>query len=68
MPQKGKSSREVEEKVRCNMDTEQEMKLSPQEKKLIQLIRTIGYGEVHIFIQNNKPLRVEEIKKSIRLD
>ena len=50
------------------MQTEQRIELTPQEEKLIRLIRTIGYGEVHIFIQNNKPLRVEEIKKSIRLD
>lgn len=58
----------IRKKARYNMNTEQEMKLKPQEKKLIQLIRTIGYGEVHIFIKDNKPFRIEEIKKSIRLD
>lgn len=50
------------------MNTEQAMRLTPQEEKLIRLIRTIGYGEVHVFIKENKPIRVEEIKKSIRLD
>lgn len=50
------------------MNTEQAMRLTPQEEKLIRLIRTIGYGEVHIFIKESKPVRVEEVKKSIRLD
>ena len=50
------------------MQTEQRIELTPQEEKLIRLIRTIGYGEVHVFIKESKPIRVEEIKKSIRLD
>ena len=50
------------------MNTEQGMELTPQEEKLIRLIRTIEYGEVHIFIKESKPFRVEQIKKSIRLD
>lgn len=50
------------------MSREQNIELTPQEEKLIRLIRTIGYGEVHIFIKESKPIRVEEIKKSIRLD
>ena len=50
------------------MNREQNIELTPQEEKLIRLIRTIGYGEVHIFIKESKPFRVEEVKKSIRLD
>ncbi|MFZ7103929.1 MAG: DUF2292 domain-containing protein [Peptococcaceae bacterium] len=43
------------------------MDLSEKEEKLIQLIRSIPYGEIKIFIQDNQPIRVEEIKKSIKL-
>ncbi|MGN0998997.1 MAG: DUF2292 domain-containing protein, partial [Faecousia sp.] len=58
----------LQEKVRWNMNTEGRIELTLQEEKLIRLIRTIGYGEVHIFVKESKPIRVEEIKKSIRLD
>ena len=43
-------------------------RLTPQEEKLIRLIRTIDYGEVHIMIKENKPIRVEQIQRSIKLD
>lgn len=41
--------------------------LSPKEKKLMELIRSTGYGELKIIIQDYSPIRVEEIKKSIKL-
>lgn len=41
--------------------------LYEQEKHLIQMIREMGYGELHIYISESKPIRVEEIKKSIKL-
>lgn len=37
------------------------------EKKIVELIRSTEYGNIRIIIQDNKPVRVEEIIKSIRL-
>ncbi len=41
----------------------------PTEKeiKLLEIIRNVEYGEVRIVVQEGKPIRVEEIKKSIKL-
>ncbi len=44
------------------------MELSPQERRLIQLLRTIDYGEVRIIMKDGKPIRAEEIQRSIKLD
>ncbi|SKC45874.1 DUF2292 domain-containing protein [Maledivibacter halophilus] len=41
--------------------------LNEKEKNLIELIRSTEYGEIRIVIQNAIPIRVEEIKKSIKL-
>ena len=47
---------------------QQAVQLSPQEARLIALLRTVDYGEVRIIMKDGKPIRVEEIQKSIRLD
>jgi len=41
--------------------------LTEREENLIRLIRNIEYGEVKIIVQNKQPIRVEEVKKSIKL-
>ncbi len=41
--------------------------INEQEKRLLQMIREMKYGELHIFVSDGKPVRVEEIKKSIKL-
>ncbi|SHI68190.1 DUF2292 domain-containing protein [Lutispora thermophila] len=41
--------------------------LSEKEKKLIELIRKIEYGEIKVIIQDKLPIRIEEMKKSIKL-
>ncbi len=41
--------------------------ITDKEKKLLELIRSIGYGELNISVQNSEPVRVEEVKKSIKL-
>ena len=41
--------------------------LSEEEEKVIQLMREISFGELRIIVNNSKPVRVEEIKKSIQL-
>lgn len=43
------------------------MELTEKEKRLIEEIRKIEFGEMKIVIQNNSPIRIEEIKKSIKL-
>ncbi len=47
--------------------TEAGLLLSEQEARLIKMIRDIKFGELHIFVSEGKPVRVEEIKKSIKL-
>ncbi len=41
--------------------------LNEQELHLVQLIRETKYGELVIMVADGKPVRVEEIKKSIKL-
>ncbi len=48
-------------------EPEKEPILNEQELRLIRMIRGVNYGEIHIFIADGKPVRVEEIKKSIKL-
>lgn len=43
------------------------IRITNQEKRLCELIRTIEYGELKVIIQDSKPIRVEEVKKSIKL-
>ncbi len=42
--------------------------LSPQETKLMELIRSIDYGELRVIIKENRPIRAEQIQKSIKLE
>ena len=41
--------------------------LAEQEKKLIEILRGLDYGELHITVKAGKPVHVEEIRKSIKL-
>jgi len=41
--------------------------LTEQEIKVIEIMREIKYGELRVVINNEKPIRVEEIKKSVQL-
>lgn len=47
---------------------EKKEKLIPtgKEKRLIEMIRELGYGEVRIFVAEGQPVRAEEIKKSVK--
>ena len=40
---------------------------SEKEEKLLQIIREIKFGEIHIHVADGQPVRIEEIKKSIKL-
>ena len=43
------------------------MQLSGKEKKLIEMIRALKFGEMRIIIQDSEPVRIEELKNSIKL-
>ena len=49
------------------MQTEKSIELSKAEKQLIEVIRALEYGEVRVMIKDNRPIRVEEIRRSIQL-
>lgn len=38
-----------------------------QERKLIRILRKLDYGEARIMIKDGVPVRIEEIRKSIKL-
>lgn len=38
-----------------------------QERKIIEVIRNMDFGEVRVVITDGRPTRIEEIKKSIKL-
>lgn len=41
--------------------------VTEEEQKVIEIMRSISFGELRVIINNSKPTRVEEIKKSIQL-
>jgi len=46
---------------------EKKHKLDIKEEKLIKIINDIKFGEIKIIIQDGLPIRIEEVKKSIKL-
>ena len=49
------------------MQADTNIVLTKAEKQLIQVIRSLDFGEVRVMIKDSKPIRVEEIRKSIQL-
>ncbi|ATW27560.1 DUF2292 domain-containing protein [Candidatus Formimonas warabiya] len=41
--------------------------ITEKERKLIELLRSTGFGEVRVTIQDGQLVQVEEIHKSIKL-
>lgn len=53
---------------RTAMDLNKEKNpLSEKEKKLVQMIRNLNFGELRVIVTDGVPTRVEEIKRSIKL-
>ena len=50
-----------------NVQPENNMTLTKAEKQLIEVIRALDYGEVRVMIKDKKPIRVEEMRRSIQL-
>lgn len=49
------------------MQSEKDMALTKAEKQLIELVRSLDYGELRVMIKDSRPIRVEEIRKSVQL-
>lgn len=43
------------------------LKLTEKEEKLIRMLRELRYGDLHVFVSDGQPVRVEEVRKSIKL-
>ena len=44
-----------------------EAKLSDREWQLVEMIRTLDYGQLTVTVKAGKPIHVDEIRKSIPL-
>ena len=49
------------------MQSEKNIVLTRAEKQLIEVIRALDYGEIRVMIKDNRPIRMEEIRRSIQL-
>ena len=45
----------------------EKIQLSEKEEKLIRLIRELKFGELRVMIADSQPVRLEEVRKSIKL-
>lgn len=43
------------------------LELSEKEKKLIEFLKDLDYGEITVMIIDSQPILIEEMKKSIKL-
>lgn len=48
------------------MEQKELNQLSEKEKKLIQMVRSLNFGEIRIYVADGQPVRAEEIKKSVK--
>ncbi len=46
---------------------ERKLRLSEREEKLIRMIREVQFGEIQLHIADGQPVRLEEVRKSIKL-
>ena len=44
-----------------------ELRVTEKEEKLIRLIRDLKFGEIKICVADSQPVRLEEVRKSIKL-
>ena len=48
------------------MGEKEQSQNTEREEKLLQLIRDLKFGEVHIYVADGQPVRAEEIKRSVK--
>jgi hypothetical protein len=49
------------------MEVTEKKSLTRAEQQLIQMIRSLDYGEIRVVVKDSHPIRVEEIRRSIQL-
>lgn len=49
------------------MQSENSKTLTKAEIELIKVIRSLDFGEVRVIIKDKRPIRIEEIRRSIQL-
>ena len=48
------------------MGEKEQNRNTEKEEKLLQLIRELKFGEIHIYVADGQPVRAEEIKRSVK--
>ena len=48
------------------MGEKEQSQNTEREEKLLQLIRELKFGEIHIHVADGQPVRAEEIKRSVK--
>ena len=43
------------------------LEITEKDKKILETIRNLDYGEVRVVVTGGVPTRIEEVKKSIKL-
>ncbi|MBU5593292.1 DUF2292 domain-containing protein [Clostridium sp. MSJ-4] len=49
------------------MVNEKSYQLNEKEEKLLKIIKEVGFGEIKVIVQDGLPIRIEEVRKSIKL-
>lgn len=57
----------MEETTRKTPETDPAPPLSVKERKLIRMIRELKFGELQVFVADGQPVRLEEVRRSIKL-
>jgi hypothetical protein len=42
--------------------------LTPAERKLLEVVRALDYGEIEIVVRDGKPVQIKEVRKSIKIE
>ena len=48
------------------MGEKEQSQNTEREEKLLQLIRELKFGEIHIYVADGQPVRAEEIKRRVK--
>ena len=70
LPARGYAVSGEKERKYLQMDTEKNKDretLTDPERRVLSVMREIEYGEIRVVINGGKPVRIEEVRKSVRL-
>ena len=60
-------ARITERRLTMGRENESPLKLSEKEDKMIRLLRKVEFGEIRIILTDGQPVRIEEVRRSIKL-